>query len=471
MKKLIVTFICLIFWSLTAHASDTVAVNSALKLEIDLYDNKAQSDTISLMSTDIEQVFHNAVKEHQLMFIQLADGSIFTTIRIDLSEFNLDVSTDEKYNTVATHIYNLAYQSLEYFYLDGTVYPYVDDNAVMTDIFFEVRTVFTGDGSLNEQQQTLNSYIEKYDNECKKILADTLYPGMTEVEISLALHSYLGDTLYYDTDMEDLSFTSYSAILGEKAVCQGYSFAYEHLLRLVGIPGELATSSSMNHAWNVVYIDGSWYNIDTTWDDKEGYGVTHRYFMLSDETLTERGHHDWTATVTCTDKKFETGYFFNPIHTDSLYSSDFMTCRYTDSGYFLYKRSGKYYKSSINGTTKIISEAKYNADKTSPAKLSAPFICSGESFVFASKDDGKAEMVLINRSEAGVDGTVFAAYYAGSGLKPGNISSIKKDVSVAAGEYIFIPLTLNISSKGADSMVTFFWNDSLTPYAKSICVK
>lgn len=29
----------------------------------------------------------------------------------------------------------------------------------------------------------------------------------------------------------------------------------------------MVTSSSMNHAWNLIQIDGNYYHVDVTWDD------------------------------------------------------------------------------------------------------------------------------------------------------------------------------------------------------------
>ena len=35
----------------------------------------------------------------------------------------------------------------------------------------------------------------------------------------------------------------------------------------MGVDTSFAISTSMDHMWNVVKIDGNWYHVDTTWDD------------------------------------------------------------------------------------------------------------------------------------------------------------------------------------------------------------
>ena len=84
------------------------------------------------------------------------------------------------------------------------------------------------------------------------------------------------------------AFTAYGALVanskGEEhhAVCQGYALAYQYLLGKAGIPammisgtaeddeGEnIGSAEGYGHAWNILYLSGSWYETDPTWDDYE----------------------------------------------------------------------------------------------------------------------------------------------------------------------------------------------------------
>lgn len=140
--------------------------------------------------------------------------------------------------------------------------------------------------------------------------------GMTDVEKALALHDYLALNCAYaykeyleDTlDTVEHVYDSYGALVNGKAVCQGYAEAYRLLLSTVGIQSDLCSSGEMNHAWNVVMIDGNWYHVDVTWDDptwnREGQ-VFHSYFLLSDAEMGERGHYGWWTQTNCVSTEYD----------------------------------------------------------------------------------------------------------------------------------------------------------------------
>lgn len=85
----------------------------------------------------------------------------------------------------------------------------------------------------------------------------------------------------------------------EKAVCDGYTHAFDLLCYLSGIDclKIAGTANGGGHAWNKVELDGVWYNVDVTWDDPVVIGggdmLRYDYFLVSDETLAR--DHQWTA--------------------------------------------------------------------------------------------------------------------------------------------------------------------------------
>jgi len=133
---------------------------------------------------------------------------------------------------------------------------------------------------------------------------------MTDVEKLLAIHDFLVRECDYDyanyldgtIPME--SSSAYGVLVNGTGVCQGYALAFLNLISRLGISCRLISSWGMNHAWNMVYIEGNWYHIDVTWDDpvfpysgnndyaKEGY-VSHNYFVLSDNEITD--HYGWSS--------------------------------------------------------------------------------------------------------------------------------------------------------------------------------
>jgi hypothetical protein len=150
---------------------------------------------------------------------------------------------------------------------------------------------------------------------------------MTDLEKMLVLHDYLVLHCAYDwevatkgTTSNERVYNAYGALVDGDAVCQGYAEAYMLLLRKVEIDCVIVPSDAMNHAWNLVKLDGAWYHVDATWDDPtpnvEGM-VSHTFFLLSDTTISNDvyKHHDWTTDLECTDTTYESGYAFNSVYS------------------------------------------------------------------------------------------------------------------------------------------------------------
>jgi len=99
----------------------------------------------------------------------------------------------------------------------------------------------------------------------------------------------------------DYSYSNYSPELffrDKTGVCQAYTMAYKAVLDRLGITSTSVYSKEMNHVWNLVYLDGSWYHIDVTWDDEDGKGARpftakHNNFLLSDSGIMDAGHDSW----------------------------------------------------------------------------------------------------------------------------------------------------------------------------------
>ena len=118
---------------------------------------------------------------------------------------------------------------------------------------------------------------------------------------ALYIHDYLVTHCEYDNTLT--YHNAYDVIVRESAVCQGYALAYDCLMKQCGVECLVVTSYSLNHAWNLVTIDGEKYYVDCTWDDPTtGNGTSwyqdyckHTNFLRSTEGITSTGHKttDW----------------------------------------------------------------------------------------------------------------------------------------------------------------------------------
>ena len=118
-----------------------------------------------------------------------------------------------------------------------------------------------------------------------------LTEGMSQYELARAYFIWLCDNCVYDdgaADSGSLSHLAYNALCEGVAVCDGYTGAYNLLLRLEGI--DCTAQFNTDHIWTVATLDGTRYHIDTTWGD-QGTRVDMSFFAMSE--AASRAKHAW----------------------------------------------------------------------------------------------------------------------------------------------------------------------------------
>ena len=96
-------------------------------------------------------------------------------------------------------------------------------------------------------------------------------------------------------------YTIYGLLQDGKANCEGYSRSMQYLLDMVDVENYLVTGRALNakgekegHMWNVVEIDGEYFNLDATWNDYSINGVvssldnapSHAYFNNTSKEMS-----------------------------------------------------------------------------------------------------------------------------------------------------------------------------------------
>lgn len=139
--------------------------------------------------------------------------------------------------------------------------------------------------------------------------------GASDFDKVLYLHDYLVQNYAYD--YEGLKATpirdAYNFFKTGRGVCQAYMLAMIALCEKAGIPCLPVTSEAMEHAWNLVKLDGKWYHVDVTWDDAGGEEsavypsyVSYKYFLLSGEALYNGGRRaQWSASEKANDTLYD----------------------------------------------------------------------------------------------------------------------------------------------------------------------
>ncbi len=95
------------------------------------------------------------------------------------------------------------------------------------------------------------------------------------------VHDALAKSIEYNTDPS--ACNAYNALVEGKATCSGYSRAFSLIMTRLGIPCYICRGfSGGDHCWNIVCLDGEFYNVDLTWDDADPTGISYNYFNKTD---------------------------------------------------------------------------------------------------------------------------------------------------------------------------------------------
>ncbi len=231
---------CIFFPSCSVFADAASAYESPEK-----YDAVGK-ETIEFIESDIDtdslkSVISDAIKKKEAS--------------VDISQFNIPSSL--RYD-----IYNMVWyempESLE------VSLSASEKNGMITKLYFYYTSMF-------------DNYEEKI-KQCEKAADELLFgikdnPALGDVEKILLIHDRLvlyceyDYARYLDDTMPDEAYTILGVFINRYAVCSGYAKAYKYLLDKVGVKNYYISSDVLNHSWNIVYVDGKPYHVDTTWDD------------------------------------------------------------------------------------------------------------------------------------------------------------------------------------------------------------
>lgn len=129
-------------------------------------------------------------------------------------------------------------------------------------------------------------------------IATKLIKG-SDRETLKAIHDYVVNTLNYDHkegygEVYSTKLPINETITQKKGVCADYATLTLALCRAAGIPCLFVDGyASEGHQWNRVYLDGSWYFMDCTWDDPIGGKPGYSYFLISADKLAK--DHYWES--------------------------------------------------------------------------------------------------------------------------------------------------------------------------------
>ena len=152
--------------------------------------------------------------------------------------------------------------------------------------------------------------------------------------------------------MADENYSAYGILVLRNGVCSGYASAYAMCLDELGIKSYCVESDKLNHAWNIVYLDGEPYFVDSTWDDPiwDVCGrATHNNFLVSTSKLKQNHVANDYPTL--------------PVST--YYDDFYWTCSDTafqligNNLYYIDNINGKLCRRNSNGTTTVLKDLDF----------------------------------------------------------------------------------------------------------------
>lgn len=117
---------------------------------------------------------------------------------------------------------------------------------------------------------------------------------------AVTIHDYLAGRLEYAYKADGVTpetalwaHNIVGAAVKNGGVCETYAKAYDYLCSLfdvdcLTVTGKgIADGSAIGHAWNIVKLDGEWYDVDVTWDDLKAKEISREWFAKASGEFAE----------------------------------------------------------------------------------------------------------------------------------------------------------------------------------------
>ena len=132
-------------------------------------------------------------------------------------------------------------------------------------------------------KEEIQSHMSDMSNLAKELQGDTDYKSVK------AVHDYLTEHFEWgDGNGDDIV-----GFREGKMDCVGYAMATFALLTNMNIPVRIVDGyvfvdgEEYNNCWNVVELDGKWYNLDVSWDDNGEYETRYDWFLRNNEDFIQ----------------------------------------------------------------------------------------------------------------------------------------------------------------------------------------
>ncbi len=267
---------------------------------------KAADGTVVVSDFNADQYPYYAVlgSKEKEVYSLLYEGLSKGSKKIDCQKAN---ANEEQLTKAIDAVLN---DHAELFWIDNQYeFTYDSDGGIIEDVTFD----FFDFASTSDKLNDAKTAFEK--------AADDILAGIgsqqSAVEYERAIHDYICKNTAYD-ESAPYNQSAYSVIVLHKSVCAGYSKAFQYLLNkkeitCYYIPGTTTDSSIGGedgaHAWNIIYLDGEYYNVDVLWDDSASETMeedVYPFFNLTDSAFLYHTRDNQAQSLPkCTGTKYK----------------------------------------------------------------------------------------------------------------------------------------------------------------------
>ncbi len=227
------------------------------------------------------------------------------------------------------------------------------------------------------------------------------------------IHDYICNHVDYNWGMS--KYSAYDALCTGTSVCQGYAVAFYRLCSEAGYPVRIVsgTGNGEAHAWNIVKVNGKYYNVDCTWDGQ---------VMDTFDDYLLKSERDFTDHIR--DEEYTTWNFINahPMADESY-------------------------------LTKNFSEAAFNT-----ANPSVDYLTINNTTVSSAAQNGKAKLIMFISTECG---NSKSAVQSVANTDMGNVDIIVADANKHTCEQV----TAFKNTYGNDKMTFSYHTGNRNSYA------